>query len=292
MRTHHKIAIGSFGVIVIIFMVVISLTINGIVIDQANENQNLRDQIEKLESQMNGKINELAVELINTRETLNQGINSLSKNISSTNEDLSKLKASKNEDFSGIVNMAKNSVVTIRTLHSQGSGFFVASGGYIVTNLHVLENDGEISKVIQAIVEDGTIYSGETVGYIEDVDLALIKVDENLPILVLEDSDNVEVGEKVIAIGNPEGLSFSVTDGIVSAVDRNFNGYPYYIQTNTELNPGNSGGPLINTEGKVIGINNFKLVESEGLGFALESNVIKEGVNLIGQKALNQTLIE
>ena len=98
----------------------------------------------------------------------------------------------------------------------------------------------------------------------------------------LADSDDVVVGEKVIAIGNPLGLSYTVTEGIVSAVNREGpNGLKDYIQTDVTLNPGNSGGPLINRDGEVIGVANFKVGGAEALGFALESNVVRETVNRI-----------
>ena len=98
--------------------------------------------------------------------------------------------------------------------------------------------------------------------------------------------------EKVIAIGNPLGLQFSVSEGIVSAVHRQGPSQTNsYIQTDAALNPGNSGGPLINKQGKVIGINNFKVGGGESLGFALESNYIENIVNQIALEKLNQTLI-
>jgi S1-C subfamily serine protease len=99
----------------------------------------------------------------------------------------------------------------------------------------------------------------------------------------------LKVGEKVIAIGNPLGLSFSVTEGIISALDRvGPNNLAEYIQTDVSLNPGNSGGPLINTRGKVVGINNFKIGDAESLGFALESNSIRDSINdLAGEKIID-----
>ena len=110
-------------------------------------------------------------------------------------------------------------------------------------------------------------------------DLALLKIDESYPALPLSDSDNVKVGNKVIAIGNPLGLSFTVTEGIVSGLDREGpNGLEEYIQTDVSLNPGNSGGPLIDTSGGVVGINNFKIGDAESIGFALESKTLKNAV--------------
>ena len=131
----------------------------------------------------------------------------------------------------------------------------------------------------------------DLIGYNQELDIALLKIEGGYTPLKLGDSDKVDVGERVIAIGNPLGLSFSVTEGIVSAVNRDAGqGIPAYIQTDAALNPGNSGGPLIDVEGEVIGINNFK-VTGDNIGFALESNYIKSILNDISQENLNQTII-
>ena len=104
----------------------------------------------------------------------------------------------------------------------------------------------------------------------------------NYNYLKFDDSSKLQVGEKTIAIGNPLGLSFSVSEGIISALKREGpNNIPAYIQIDVPLNRGNSGGPLINKNGKVIGINNFKLQNSENLGFSLESNYAVEAINKI-----------
>jgi S1-C subfamily serine protease len=125
------------------------------------------------------------------------------------------------------------------------------------------------------------------------MDLALLKIDdEDLYKLDLGDSDDVKIGEKAIAIGNPLGLAFTATEGIISARDRKgANNLPIYFQIDVPLNPGNSGGPLINTKGEVIGINNFKVSGAEGLGFALEINPAIEAINQISLQALNKTII-
>ena len=129
------------------------------------------------------------------------------------------------------------------------------------------------------------------IGYNQKLDIALLKIppqDSSLEFILSKD---VEIGEKVIAIGNPLGLSFSVSEGIVSAKDRpGINNLPGYIQTDAALNPGNSGGPLINDDGKVVGINNFK-AQGENLGFALQSEYIIIAVNNIAIQAFNQTII-
>ena len=129
------------------------------------------------------------------------------------------------------------------------------------------------------------------IGYNQKLDIALLKIppqDSSLEFILSKD---VEIGEKVIAIGNPLGLSFSVSEGIVSAKDRpGINNLPGYIQTDAALNPGNSGGPLINDDGKVVGINNFK-AQGENLGFALQSEYVIIAINNIAIRAFNQTII-
>ena len=120
----------------------------------------------------------------------------------------------------------------------------------------------------------------------------MLKIEGTFTPISLANSDDVQIGQKVIAIGNPLGLQFSVTEGIVSAINRaGSNGLKDYIQTDAALNPGNSGGPLIDTSGKVIGINNFKIGGSENIGFALESNYIKQTINGFSQQDLGKNLI-
>lgn len=176
-------------------------------------------------------------------------------------------------DFSGTVNEVIRGVVSINTDKSAGTGFIVHSSGYIVTNHHVIAD----AEQIQAIDRNGRTHDATIIAQDSAKDLALLKVEGIFDAIPLADSDSVVIGSKVIAIGNPLGLSFSVTEGIVSAVDRQGpNGLANYIQTDVTLNRGNSGGPLINTAGEVIGVNNFKIGEAEGLGFALESNIVRD----------------
>jgi serine protease Do len=162
----------------------------------------------------------------------------------------------------------------------QGSGFIVSSDGYILTNNHVVENAEEITITLR----DGREFKAKTVGTDPQSEVAVIKVDaEDLPMLELADSDNLKVGEWVIAIGNPFGLSHTVTAGIVSAKGRsniiNPKGYEDFIQTDAAINPGNSGGPLIDLNGKVVGINTAILGPGGnigiGIGFAIPINMGK-----------------
>lgn len=206
--------------------------------------------------------------------------------LSAQGESLTKqinLLKSSQSDFSGVINDALKGVVSVGTDKSAGTGFIVTSDGYVVTNNHVVEG----ANKIQVLTYDKKILDAVLIGVNVGEDIALLKISGSFTELELADSDSLQVGNKVIAIGNPLGLSFTVTEGIVSAVDRaGPNGKEQYIQTDVSLNPGNSGGPLISTAGEVVGINNFKIGDSEGLGFALESNAIRENVNSIAGQAI------
>jgi serine protease Do len=161
-----------------------------------------------------------------------------------------------------------------------GSGFVIESDGYIVTNNHVVE-DADKVKVRMA---DDREFDADVIGTDPQTDLALIKVDATgLPELALGDSSALRVGDDVIAVGNPFGLGGTVTRGIVSALGRDINAGPYvdFIQTDAAINRGNSGGPLLNLEGEVIGVNSAIYSPnggSVGVGFAIPSNTVKSVV--------------
>ncbi len=162
---------------------------------------------------------------------------------------------------------------------SLGTGFIIDKDGYILTNNHVVEQTDEI----KVRLEDRKEFSASIVGRDPLTDLALIRIktDQPLNVLPLGDSDKVEVGDWVVAIGNPFGLGNTVTAGIVSAKYRHIGAGPYdnFIQTDTPINPGNSGGPLLNTSGEVIGINTAIFSESGfsiGIGFAIPINMAKD----------------
>lgn len=183
-----------------------------------------------------------------------------------------------------------------------GSGFIVREDGYVLTNSHVVED----ADIIKVILKNGNKYDGKIVGTDSISDIAVVKINaRNLPTLVLGDSDKSRVGETVIAIGNPLGYDYTVTVGVVSAIQREiippsqdqtpqipFPFSPFLpfeqteeqpsipmvgvIQTDAPINPGNSGGPLINLRGEVIGINFMIESGAQGLGFAVSSNVAKK----------------
>jgi serine protease Do len=161
----------------------------------------------------------------------------------------------------------------------QGSGFIIDANGTILTNYHVVDGADKISVTLS----DGKNYDAKVIGKDQKSDIAVIKIEaaRNLPAANLGDSDRLEVGEWVMAIGNPFGLDHTVTSGIVSAKGRNIGAGPYdnFIQTDASINPGNSGGPLINLRGEVVGINTAIFSQSGGnigIGFAIPANSVKE----------------
>jgi len=288
MKKHHKIILGSFTSIVILFMIISGILLNTILTTQNLNYNSLNNKITNLQADTQNKLNELTINLIQIKTALENELESLGGQIGTIDQEFDLLRASAGEDFSGIIEDAVKSVVTIRTDVGQGTGFIISDEGYIVTNAHVLLE----GKLINSITYEQKTIPTEFIGYDGKMDLALLKISGNYKKLDIENSENIQIGEKVIAIGNPLGLQFSVSQGIVSGIHRTgSNGLNAYIQTDAALNPGNSGGPLINQKGKVIGINNFKIGDGESLGFALESNYIKETINEISQEKLNQTLI-
>ena len=156
-----------------------------------------------------------------------------------------------------------------------GSGFIISSDGYIVTNNHVVEGADKITVNLNGGKVKGL--QAKVIGTDADTDLALLKVEgrRDLPVLEFGNSDAMEVGDWVLAIGNPLGLNNTVTAGILSAKGRDLHSGPYdnFLQTDASINPGNSGGPLINMQGEVIGINTAIMANGQGLGFAIPSSL-------------------
>lgn len=160
-----------------------------------------------------------------------------------------------------------------------GSGFIIHSDGTILTNHHVVEG----AQKIVVKLAGGREFEAKVVGQDSRTDIAVIKIDAkgSLPTAVLGNSDRIEVGEWVMAVGNPFGLDNSVTSGIVSAKGRHIGAGPYddFIQTDAAVNPGSSGGPLVNLRGEVVGINTAIVSQTGaniGIGFAIPVNLVKE----------------
>lgn len=202
-----------------------------------------------------------------------------------------------------LVNAVKDSVVFVsvyvnyngeKQLYGYASGIIISKDGYIVTNNHVVANtDSYTVKVNSTNTEtgevDSKVYDAKLIGKDEDTDLAVLKIDaDNLPAAVLGDSDQLHLGDDVIAIGNPRGLETSVSKGVVSGLNRQISDTKRglsSIQTDTAINSGNSGGALFNMYGEVVGVVNEKLVNeyAENLGFAITINEAKTVINdLIG----------
>lgn len=184
------------------------------------------------------------------------------------------------------VDSSKNAVVKIdclRNVHGKtvssgtGSGFIFSSDGYIFTNHHVIQN----AEKITVTLIDGRETQGEIIGKDSDSDLAVLKIYEpGISFLNLGDSSGLKIGQFVIAIGNPFGYQHTVTAGVVSALGRTLRSasgrmIDNIIQTDAALNPGNSGGPLINTSAEVIGVNTATIMQAQGLCFAISINTAK-----------------
>jgi len=166
---------------------------------------------------------------------------------------------------------------------SSGSGVLISSNGHIVTNYHVIEE----SESIVILDNEGAQYEGKIIGSDKSTDIAVIKIEKtNTPHLIFGNSDSIQVGEWVLAVGNPFKLKSTVTAGIVSAKGRNINflsrqGIESFIQTDAAINPGNSGGALVNSHQELIGINTAILSSSgkyEGFSFAIPSNIVQKVV--------------
>jgi serine protease Do len=202
-------------------------------------------------------------------------------------------------DVTGIAERVNDVVVNVRSLaeggESLGSGFIIDPKGLIATNFHlinasegrrtVLPRTQETAQTklvtnVTVTLHDGRQFPASIKGYDEATDIALLEIQspgQPLPVADLGDSDNLKVGEWVIAIGNPLGLDHTVTLGIVSAKGRTgFGGqFDDFLQTDAAINPGNSGGPLVNAQGRVVGINTLVLERTQGLSFSIPINTLK-----------------
>lgn len=180
-------------------------------------------------------------------------------------------------------------------LSGSGTGFFFEGSGYILTNAHVVEDAREVKVTVQGYDEKLT---AQVLGASSELDLAVLKVEHpeggEFPALELGDSDAVQVGEWVFAIGNPLGYDQTLTVGVLSAKERPLtiedeNGphtFEHMLQTDAPINPGNSGGPLLNAQGQVIGINAAVNAEAQGIGFAIPTSVVKEALNELKSNTL------
>src|SRR3989344_4525968 len=187
----------------------------------------------------------------------------------------------KSGDFSAILEDVFPGVVSIATDVGRGSGTIITNDGFIVTNDHVIKD----ARVIQVVNYGKKMYAAQLIGTHAQYDIAVLKINGTFNKLNFADSNKVRVGERVVAVGNPAGLGFSVTEGIISQVERIIGPKdPPMIQTDVPINPGNSGGPLVNINGNIVGINRLKVSGFESLGFAIPSNIVKPIVEEIMQR--------
>jgi len=230
--------------------------------------------LEELKKESSDLFNQVSNQFSDLKLKQTEEFDELSRQISKVNV---------GDDFSKVVENSINSIVSISTDLKFGSGVIVDKDGYIVTNEHVIR--GISAAAVKTY--DGKIHRMYIVGSDRDMDIAVIKIVGDFETLDFGNSENVQIGEKVIALGSPGGFDFTVTQGIVSA-HRFRNGFDF-IQTDVAIHPGSSGGPLLDSSGKIIGINTEKLAEFEGIGFAIESNEIKAFVDELIQKDMDKS---
>lgn len=179
------------------------------------------------------------------------------------------------QDFTTIIEDIIDAVVSVDVPDGGGSGVIVDQEGYVITNYHVIQG----SSAISILTFDKKLYPARLVGFNQKHDIAVLKIEgSDFERMKFGNSNHVQIGQKVIALGSPGGLDFTVTEGIVSAkrtdsVGRN------YLQTDVPVNPGSSGGPLVDAAGRIIGINQIKIKEFEGIGFAIAVNDIDDIVD-------------
>ncbi len=175
-------------------------------------------------------------------------------------------------------------VIKVSTPGGLGSGVIIDKSGYAVTNAHVVQGETNLRVTVWFPQADGTlkrteIEDVELIAVNNHVDLALVKITrpdgKDFDFAAIVDQEKFDIGQPVFAIGNPLGLERTLTQGVISTTQRNFDGLTY-IQTDTPINPGNSGGPLFNTKGEVIGITNMGIRGGEALGFAIPARYVKD----------------
>src|SRR3989338_8013648 len=212
----------------------------------------LEGRIASLQTELSDKqeqIDELSSNLVDTNKQIKETTRQYGLQIGELNQELSDL-AVESEDFSNTISEVIGSVVTVVTDRGQGSGAIITSDGYVVTNYHVVQRANKVG----VLTYENEVYAIRLVGYEPVNDVAVLKLDTNESFDYLEfgDSDELRTGQKVVALGNPVGLSFTATEGIISSPSRLADDELTYIQTDVTINPGNSGGPLINTRGEII----------------------------------------
>ena len=301
MNNNGTVVVGAIAVAALIFTLVVYLdsntenTLNEVNITNETHThsideivgviQSIGDDTEKTESVTN---------IVKKVEAIEKKVEAIEKKVEAIAE---MIETDVEFPLSEIFGMSEESVVQVNVLRGNsdggvGSGFVYSEQGHIITNQHVVKNEDRVTVTFL----DGESYIADVIGTDADLDIAVIKVGSfnstKMKPMLIGDSSTLNVGEKIIAIGNPFGLSGSMTSGIISQIGRLLpqeTGYsiPDVIQTDAAINPGNSGGPLINMKGEVVGINTAiqsTTGEFTGVGFAVPSNTLKKVVPvLIGE---------
>ncbi|MBI5066522.1 trypsin-like peptidase domain-containing protein [Candidatus Woesearchaeota archaeon] len=249
-------------------------------------NVQLKDQSDYFEL----KIKTLETQLTELKNVSDENFGKLQKNLDLISEEvkgvqkesLEKIKkvqeevSTSNGDFSKLIQETLPAVVSIKANTGVGSGVIIHPDGYVITNYHVIKD----AMLADLTTYDGSSHKINIVATDANSDLAILQITaENKKFHYLEFADKIIAGERVLALGNPGGLEFSVAEGIISATERPGPNGILYIQSDVPINPGNSGGPLINKQGQIIGINTLKVKGFEGVGFAVHYKVAKEMVD-------------
>lgn len=275
---NEKMLVKVLSVIVILLLIGVGYL--GYTVKKSNKQ--LTTTLEKFQAETEARM-DIAQSMITTvQEEYSKKIETITKALEKVEKE-SKIKISdleqdiknvniKSGDFSAILDKVFPGVVSIATDKGRGSGAIISEDGYVVTNYHVIRD----AKIIQVVDYNKKIYLAQPIGAHTQYDIAVVKINGTFRDLNFADSSKVKVGERVVAVGNPAGLGFTVTEGIISQVDRIIGPKePPMLQTDVPINPGNSGGPLININGNIVGINRLKIAGLESLGFAIPSNVVK-----------------
>ena len=233
----------------------------------------LEQQVEQKTTQLNQSIQQRGNEIAGLSGKLDEVQTQSQEEVAKLQDSLSRLKI-ENQDFSEVIDNSIPAVVSVLTNEGSGSGFIIDDDlGYVVTNYHVME--GATAAAIET--SDGRRHRVSIVGFNERADIAVLQINATgLDSINFGNSDALRVGEKVIAVGNPGGFDFTVSQGIVSAVGRIDSKDRELVQIDVPINPGNSGGPLINGQGQVVGVNTLKISGFEGVGFALSANYVED----------------
>jgi len=294
MKKEEKLFLYATIVVVILF-----ISTSFLFYRQIAAERNFAVQLQELRKNYDAKVQELTETLNSDMTALQNLISNLDKQNKKKVDDLTiliskveseskqSIEEAKNEianigtsggDFSKVIQDSLNGVVSVITNRAQGSGAIIDSDGIVVTNYHVIEG----ARTINVLTYDKVIYKAGVVGYDVNFDVAVLKIQSNETFSSLDfgNSDIVKIGQNVVALGNPYGLDFTATQGIISARRTGSNGVEY-VQIDVPINPGNSGGPVIDASGEIIGIANFKISSAEGIGFAIPSNTVEEVVNEI-----------